>query len=78
MDELSLIPRGALMLGQLQATPEMAAAYAQRGIDAGAMELLPRITRAQSMDILSLPGQSRRLPRRHRGARPPSTAASRC
>ena len=53
VDELSLIPRGALMLGQLQATPEMAAAYAKAGIDAGAMELLPRITRAQSMDILS-------------------------
>jgi len=52
-DELSLIPRGALLLGQLQATPEMAAAYAKAGIDAGAMELLPRITRAQSMDILS-------------------------
>jgi NAD(P) transhydrogenase subunit alpha len=53
IDELSLIPRGALVLGQLQATPEMAATYAQLGIDAGAMELLPRITRAQSMDILS-------------------------
>ncbi|WP_043336265.1 Re/Si-specific NAD(P)(+) transhydrogenase subunit alpha [Belnapia moabensis] len=53
VDELSLIPRGALMLGQLQATPEMAATYAQLGIEAGAMEMLPRITRAQSMDILS-------------------------
>ncbi|WP_431270593.1 NAD(P) transhydrogenase subunit alpha [Dankookia sp. P2] len=53
VDELSLIPRGALMLGQLQASPEMAATYAQLGIEAGAMELLPRITRAQSMDILS-------------------------
>ena len=53
IDELALIPRGALLLGQLQATPEMAAAYAAAGIDAGAMELLPRITRAQSMDILS-------------------------
>jgi H+-translocating NAD(P) transhydrogenase subunit alpha len=53
VDELSLIPRGALLLGQLQATPEMAASYAQAGIEAGAMELLPRITRAQSMDILS-------------------------
>ena len=50
---MPLIPRGALLLGQLQATPEMAASYAQLGIDAGAMELLPRITRAQSMDILS-------------------------
>ncbi len=53
VDELSLIPRGALLLGQLQATPEMAATFAQLGIEAGAMELLPRITRAQSMDILS-------------------------
>jgi len=53
VDELALIPRGALLLGQLQATPEMAASYAQLGIEAGAMELLPRITRAQSMDILS-------------------------
>ncbi|MBL6455213.1 Re/Si-specific NAD(P)(+) transhydrogenase subunit alpha [Belnapia sp. T6] len=53
VDELSLIPRGALLLGQLQASPEMAAAYAKAGIEAGAMELLPRITRAQSMDILS-------------------------
>ncbi|MCO6418628.1 Re/Si-specific NAD(P)(+) transhydrogenase subunit alpha [Siccirubricoccus sp. KC 17139] len=53
VDELALIPRGALLLGQLQATPEMAEGYARLGIDAGAMELLPRITRAQSMDILS-------------------------
>ncbi|WP_149540929.1 Re/Si-specific NAD(P)(+) transhydrogenase subunit alpha [Siccirubricoccus phaeus] len=53
VDELSLIPRGALLLGQLQATPEMAESYARLGIEAGAMELLPRITRAQSMDILS-------------------------
>ena len=53
VDELSLIPRGALMLGQLQATEAMAQTYAQLGIEAGAMELLPRITRAQSMDILS-------------------------
>jgi len=52
-DELALIPRGALMLGQLQADAAAAAAYAAAGIDAGAMELLPRITRAQSMDILS-------------------------
>ncbi|MDO9709460.1 Re/Si-specific NAD(P)(+) transhydrogenase subunit alpha [Paracraurococcus lichenis] len=53
VDELSLIPRGALVLGQLQADEAMAQAYAKAGIDAGAMELLPRITRAQSMDILS-------------------------
>ncbi|MBC4016329.1 Re/Si-specific NAD(P)(+) transhydrogenase subunit alpha [Siccirubricoccus deserti] len=53
VDELALIPRGALLLGQLQADADTAATYARLGIDAGAMELLPRITRAQSMDILS-------------------------
>ena len=46
-----MLPRGALLLGQLGT--EHAGAYAERGVDAGAMELLPRITRAQSMDILS-------------------------
>jgi NAD(P) transhydrogenase subunit alpha len=51
VDELSLIPRGALLIGQLGT--EAAPAYAERGIEACAMELLPRITRAQSMDILS-------------------------
>ena len=50
-DEMSMLPRGALLLGQLGT--EGAGAYAERGVDAGAMELLPRITRAQSMDILS-------------------------
>jgi H+-translocating NAD(P) transhydrogenase subunit alpha len=53
VDELSLIPRGALLLGQLGADARAAGTYAQLGIEAGAMELLPRITRAQSMDILS-------------------------
>jgi H+-translocating NAD(P) transhydrogenase subunit alpha len=53
VDEVALIPRGALVLGQLQLDAATAATYAQLGIDAGAMELLPRITRAQSMDILS-------------------------
>ena len=51
VDEVALLPRGALLLGQLGT--EGANAYAERGVDAGAMELLPRITRAQSMDILS-------------------------
>ena len=53
VDELALIPKGALVLAQVQADAAMVEAYAQRGIDVGAMELLPRITRAQSMDILS-------------------------
>jgi H+-translocating NAD(P) transhydrogenase subunit alpha len=51
--ELGMIPRGALLIGTLQADAEAVAAYAAAGVDAAAMELLPRITRAQSMDILS-------------------------
>lgn len=55
VDELSLIPRGALLVGTLEAlgNPERAKAYADGGIEACSMELLPRITRAQSMDVLS-------------------------
>ncbi|MBR0642170.1 Re/Si-specific NAD(P)(+) transhydrogenase subunit alpha [Plastoroseomonas hellenica] len=53
VDELSLIPREAILIGTLGADAAAAAAYAERGIEAHAMELLPRITRAQSMDVLS-------------------------
>jgi H+-translocating NAD(P) transhydrogenase subunit alpha len=53
VDELALIPRGAFRIGTLGADEAAAARYAERGIDAAAMELLPRITRAQSMDVLS-------------------------
>jgi NAD(P) transhydrogenase subunit alpha len=55
IDELSLIQRGALLVGTLGAHGNEAriAEYAARGIDACAMELLPRITRAQGMDVLS-------------------------
>jgi proton-translocating NAD(P)+ transhydrogenase subunit alpha len=53
VDELAAIPRGALLIGELRADEAMARALAERGIEACAMELLPRITRAQSMDILS-------------------------
>ena len=52
-DELATIPQGALLIGELRADEAAARAYAARGIEACAMELLPRITRAQSMDILS-------------------------
>ncbi len=53
--ERALIPRGALLVcisGAL-ADRALVPALAQAGIDVAAMELLPRITRAQSMDILS-------------------------
>jgi NAD(P) transhydrogenase subunit alpha len=53
--ERALIPRGALLvcIANAFATPEVVPALAAAGIDAVAMELLPRITRAQSMDVLS-------------------------
>ena len=47
------IPRGALLLCVANADADAVASLAAAGIDAGAMELLPRITRAQSMDVLS-------------------------
>jgi NAD(P) transhydrogenase subunit alpha len=52
---LAMIPRGALLVGTLGAAgnPDLAQTYATAGIDACSMELLPRITRAQSMDVLS-------------------------
>ncbi|MGH7119853.1 MAG: Re/Si-specific NAD(P)(+) transhydrogenase subunit alpha [Acetobacteraceae bacterium] len=54
-DVRALIPRGALLLGisGVNSEPGLAAELAQAGIDACALELLPRITRAQSMDVLS-------------------------
>jgi H+-translocating NAD(P) transhydrogenase subunit alpha len=54
-DIRSLIPRGALLVATSGAHSDAALvpALAAAGIDVCAMELLPRITRAQSMDILS-------------------------
>ncbi|MFL5257893.1 MAG: Re/Si-specific NAD(P)(+) transhydrogenase subunit alpha [Rhodopila sp.] len=54
-EQRALIPRGALLVciagafSDKDLVPSLAAA----GIDVAAMELLPRITRAQSMDVLS-------------------------
>jgi NAD(P) transhydrogenase subunit alpha len=55
IDELTLFKRGAVLIGLLQPArnPAEAEAYAGAGIAAFAMELVPRITRAQSMDVLS-------------------------
>ncbi len=54
-DIVALIPRGALLvcISGAFAEPAMVPTLAEAGIDAAAMELLPRITRAQSMDVLS-------------------------
>ena len=54
-EQRAMIPRGALLVciaGAL-GDPDLVASLASAGIDAVAMELLPRITRAQSMDVLS-------------------------
>ncbi len=54
-DELKLLKRGAVLIGLLAPlqNPAEIAAYAKAGIAAFAMELIPRITRAQTMDVLS-------------------------
>jgi NAD(P) transhydrogenase subunit alpha len=54
-DEVGLMKRGAVLIGLLQPLryPEDAKAYAKAGLAAFAMELMPRITRAQTMDVLS-------------------------
>ena len=54
-EQRAMIPRGALLVciaGAL-GDPDLVTSLANAGIDAVAMELLPRITRAQSMDVLS-------------------------
>jgi NAD(P) transhydrogenase subunit alpha len=55
VNELHQLERGAALIGLLQPldnSPDVEA-YARAGIAAFAMELLPRITRAQAMDVLS-------------------------
>ncbi|MGH7043342.1 MAG: Re/Si-specific NAD(P)(+) transhydrogenase subunit alpha [Acetobacteraceae bacterium] len=54
-DIRALVPRGALLVctANAFADPSLIPALADAGIDTAAMELLPRITRAQSMDLLS-------------------------
>jgi len=55
LDEIGMIPPGALLIGMLNpyaARGDMAL-YAAAGITSMAMELMPRITRAQAMDVLS-------------------------
>ncbi|HET7594018.1 MAG TPA: Re/Si-specific NAD(P)(+) transhydrogenase subunit alpha [Stellaceae bacterium] len=55
VDEVALMKRGAVLIGMLQPLQQRAdvEAYAKAGLSAFAMELIPRITRAQSMDVLS-------------------------
>ncbi|MBT5073785.1 MAG: Re/Si-specific NAD(P)(+) transhydrogenase subunit alpha [Kordiimonadaceae bacterium] len=55
IDELSMIKEGAMLIAVLDPikNPDHVKAYADRNISAFAMEFMPRITRAQSMDVLS-------------------------
>ena len=54
-DEVGEMKRGAILIGTLAALqhPGDVAAWEQAGLTAFSLELLPRITRAQSMDVLS-------------------------
>lgn len=55
INELALIKRGAVLIAMLSPYAEPAAItqYAEAGITAMTLEFVPRITRAQSMDVLS-------------------------
>ncbi|MDX6630411.1 MAG: H+-translocating transhydrogenase subunit alpha [Gaiellales bacterium] len=54
-DEIAALPAGALVISYLRPLerPELIQALATRGVTALAVELVPRITRAQTMDALS-------------------------
>jgi NAD(P) transhydrogenase subunit alpha len=53
-EELTQLQRDAVLIGLLDARgPGVAEGLARQGITAFSLELLPRITRAQSMDVLS-------------------------
>jgi len=54
-EQIAQIPRDALLVctANAFADPNLVSSLADAGIDTAAMELLPRITRAQSMDVLS-------------------------
>ena len=55
MTEISTIPKGAILVAILKPHAEMETikALAKAGVTACAMELMPRISRAQGMDVLS-------------------------
>ncbi len=53
IDELSLIKKGACLLGLLGGEVSAHDAYQKSHLTAFSLDLIPRITRAQSMDVLS-------------------------
>jgi len=54
-DDLASLRKGQLVIGMMDplASPQAAQAVAEKGASAIALELVPRISRAQSMDVLS-------------------------
>ena len=54
-DEILMMKPGSILIGNLAAlsNPEQVELYAKQSLTSFAMELLPRISRAQSMDVLS-------------------------
>lgn len=54
-DRLALLRKGAVLVAQLQPAqhPELVQALAARGVTALALDAVPRISRAQSLDVLS-------------------------
>lgn len=54
-EEIGMMKRGAMLAAIMSpyAERELVDKYAEAGVDAFAMEFMPRITRAQSMDVLS-------------------------
>ena len=55
LDEMALLRKGQVLVGMLNPhqNREQVEAYAKAGVIAFALELLPRTTRAQAMDVLS-------------------------
>ena len=55
LEEVALLQRGSVLIGLLQPgmSPEREAALSAQGVSAFALESVPRISRAQSMDALS-------------------------
>jgi NAD(P) transhydrogenase subunit alpha len=54
-EEIRRLPKGSTLVGLLRATANLPALekLAKRGVEVHSLELLPRITRAQEMDVLS-------------------------
>jgi NAD(P) transhydrogenase subunit alpha len=55
LEEVNALKKGAVVIGYMQAyaRPDLVRALKDRGVTSFAMELVPRISRAQSMDALS-------------------------